>query len=93
MIIIILVFKGRFEVIYSIALIFLIWIIMKKKTQTKQLLVVNTESNSSNNRRPSPLVDELSHFLLHLFAFQLLLQKHFEAGNRGRPLRVLLVGL
>lgn len=46
MIIIILVFRGIFEVIYSIALIFLIWIIMeKKKPQTKQLLVVNTEAS------------------------------------------------
>lgn len=46
MIIIILVFRGIFEVIYSIALIFLIWIIMKKKKpQTKQLLVVNTEAS------------------------------------------------
>lgn len=40
-----------------------------------------------------PLVDELGHLLLHLFALQLLLQENLEARHRVRPLGVFLVGL
>ena len=43
--------------------------------------------------KPLPLVDELGHLLLHLFALQLLLQENLETRHRGRPLGVLLVGL
>lgn len=39
-----------------------------------------------------PLVEELGHLLLHLFALQLLLQQELETCHR-RPLRVLLIRL